>query len=75
MALLPLQNVEETAVELRRAVEELGMLGGMLPSNGEAIQGHLGKKNLLATLPRGREARLRPFGPRRLPSSYGPGFF
>jgi uncharacterized protein len=44
MALLPLQNVEEAAVELRRAVKELGMLGGMLPSNGEAIQGHLGKR-------------------------------
>ena len=44
MALLPLQNVEDAALELRRAVKELGMLGGMLPSNGEAIQGHLGKR-------------------------------
>jgi uncharacterized protein len=44
MALLPLQNVEEAAAELRRGVKELGMLGGMLPSNGEAIQGHLGNK-------------------------------
>jgi uncharacterized protein len=44
MALLPLQNVEEAVAELRRAVKEFGMLGGMLPSNGEAIQGHLGSK-------------------------------
>src|ERR671923_1097468 len=45
MALIPFQNVEAAVAELRRAVKELGMLGGMLPSNGEAIQGHLGIKN------------------------------
>ena len=45
MALIPFQNVETAVAELRRAVKELGMLGGMLPSNGEAIQGHLGNKN------------------------------
>ena len=44
MALLPIQNVEQAVVELRRAVTELRMLGGMLPSNGEAIHGHLGDK-------------------------------
>lgn len=44
MALLPLQNVEAAVAELRRGVNELGMLGGMLPSNGEAIHGHLGNK-------------------------------
>jgi predicted TIM-barrel fold metal-dependent hydrolase len=44
MALIPLQNVEAGVAELRRAVKDLGMLGGMLPSNGEAIQGHLGNK-------------------------------
>jgi len=44
IALLPFQSVEEAVRELRRAVTELGMLGGMLPSNGEAIQGHLGNK-------------------------------
>jgi predicted TIM-barrel fold metal-dependent hydrolase len=44
IALLPFQNIEEAVRELRRAVTELGMLGGMLPSNGEAIQGHLGNK-------------------------------
>jgi predicted TIM-barrel fold metal-dependent hydrolase len=44
MALLPFQNVDAAIVELRRAVKELGMLGGMLPSNGEAIQGHLGNQ-------------------------------
>ncbi|HYY24323.1 MAG TPA: amidohydrolase family protein [Candidatus Udaeobacter sp.] len=44
MALIPFQNVEAAVAELRRAVKELGMLGGMLPSNGEAIQGHLGNK-------------------------------
>lgn len=44
MALIPFQDVEAAIEELRRAVRELGMLGGMLPSNGEAIQGHLGNK-------------------------------
>jgi predicted TIM-barrel fold metal-dependent hydrolase len=44
VALLPFQDTDAAAAELRRAVQELGMLGGMLPSNGEAIQGHLGNK-------------------------------
>lgn len=44
MALLPFQDVEAAISELHRAVKEIGMLGGMLPSNGEAIQGHLGNK-------------------------------
>jgi predicted TIM-barrel fold metal-dependent hydrolase len=44
VGLIPLQNVDAAIAELRRAVKELGMLGGMLPSNGEAIQGHLGNK-------------------------------
>ncbi len=44
MALLPIQNVDRAVLELRRAVTELRMVGGMLPSNGEAIQGHLGNK-------------------------------
>lgn len=44
MALIPLQNVDAAIAELHRAVKELGMVGGMLPSNGEAIQGHLGNK-------------------------------
>ena len=43
VALIPFQDVDAAVIELRRAVKELGMLGGMLPSNGEAIQGHLGK--------------------------------
>ena len=44
MALIPFQDSEAAVLELRRAVRDLGMLGGMLPSNGEAIQGHLGSK-------------------------------
>lgn len=44
MALLPIQDVEAAVVELRRAVVELGMAGGMLPSNGEGIKDHLGAK-------------------------------
>src|SRR4029078_3450877 len=44
MALLPIQDVEADALELRRAVKELGLLGGMLPSNGEGIKNHLGAK-------------------------------
>ena len=34
MALLPLQDVDEAVVELRRAITELGMVGAMLPSRG-----------------------------------------
>jgi predicted TIM-barrel fold metal-dependent hydrolase len=44
VALIPFQDIDAAVAELRRAVNELGMLGGMLPSNGEAIQGHLGNK-------------------------------
>lgn len=42
MALIPLQEPEAAAEELRRAVKELGMCGAMLPSTG--IQSHLGHK-------------------------------
>lgn len=34
MALIPMQDPEEAVKELRRTVTELGMLGGMMPSNG-----------------------------------------
>ncbi len=44
MALIPIQDVEAAVAELRRAVAELGMAGGMLPSNGEGIKDHLGAK-------------------------------
>lgn len=44
VALIPFQDIDGAVTELRRAVKELGMLGGMLPSNGEAIQGHLGNR-------------------------------
>jgi uncharacterized protein len=42
VALLPLQEPEVAAAELRRAVEKLGMRGAMLPSVG--VKGHLGSK-------------------------------
>ena len=42
MALLPIQHVDSAVAELRYAVTELGMMGGMLPSNGEGIKTHLG---------------------------------
>ena len=42
VALIPLQEPDEAVKELRRAVEELGMCGAMLPSTG--IQLHLGHK-------------------------------
>ncbi|HEY7166796.1 MAG TPA: amidohydrolase family protein [Candidatus Binatia bacterium] len=44
VALIPIQNVESAVKELRRAVTELGMLGAMLPSNGEGMNGHLGAR-------------------------------
>jgi len=34
MAIIPMQDPPEAAKELRRAVTELGLMGGMLPSNG-----------------------------------------
>jgi uncharacterized protein len=43
MALIPLQDVEAAVTELRRAVEELGMVGAMLPSNG--LTPHLSAKH------------------------------
>ena len=42
MALIPLQDVNEAVLELRRAVKELGMLGAMLPSRGLPL--HLGDR-------------------------------
>ena len=44
MALIPIQDVEGAVEELHRAVRELGMLGAMLPSNGEGLRDHLGSK-------------------------------
>ena len=37
MALIPLQDVPEAVKELRRAVNELGMVGAVLPANGAEI--------------------------------------
>ena len=42
IALLPMQVPEEAVAELRRAVEELGFVGALLPSNG--LKGHLGSR-------------------------------
>jgi len=42
MALLPLQVPEAAVDELRRAVDELGFAGALLPSNG--LRGHLGSR-------------------------------
>lgn len=44
MALIPIQDVEAAVEELHRAVKDLGMLGAMLPSNGEGMKAHLGSK-------------------------------
>jgi predicted TIM-barrel fold metal-dependent hydrolase len=44
MALIPVQDPEAAAAELERAVTQLGMVGGMLPSNGEGIKGHFGDR-------------------------------
>jgi predicted TIM-barrel fold metal-dependent hydrolase len=42
VAIIPLQDTDAAVAELRRAVEELGMVGAMLPSNG--LGNHLGSK-------------------------------
>ncbi len=44
MALIPVQDPQAAAAELRRAVTELGMAGAMLPSNGEGIKAHFGDR-------------------------------
>jgi predicted TIM-barrel fold metal-dependent hydrolase len=44
MAILPIQDPNAAAEELRRAVEDLGMSGGMLASNGEGVRAHLGDR-------------------------------
>ena len=35
-------RLDKAVAELRYCVKELGMMGGMLPSNGEGIKTHLG---------------------------------
>ena len=45
VALIPVQDVDAAAEELRRTVTELGMVGAMLPSNGEGLKTHLGAKH------------------------------
>ena len=42
VALLPMQNVQSAVEELHRAVTELGMVGGMIPSNG--LMWHIGSR-------------------------------
>jgi predicted TIM-barrel fold metal-dependent hydrolase len=42
VALLPMQDVPAAVAELRRAVGELGMVGGMIPSNG--LLKHIGAR-------------------------------
>ena len=42
MALIPMQDPQAAVAELRRAVEELGMCGAMLPSTG--LKAHLGSR-------------------------------
>ncbi|MEK7217051.1 MAG: amidohydrolase family protein [Chloroflexota bacterium] len=42
VALIPMQEPEAAVAELRRAVNDLGMCGAMLPSNG--LKAHLGSK-------------------------------
>ncbi|MEK7216411.1 MAG: amidohydrolase family protein, partial [Chloroflexota bacterium] len=42
MALIPMQDPEAAAQELRRVVTQYGFCGAMLPSNG--LRGHLGSK-------------------------------
>lgn len=44
VALIPLQDPQAAAEELRRAVTQLGMTAAMLPSNGEGIKAHLGDR-------------------------------
>ena len=48
VGLIPMQEPGEAIKELRRCVEELGMAGAMLPSNG--FKDHIGAKGLLAGL-------------------------
>ena len=40
VAILPLQDVDAAVAELRRAVVDLGMVGGMLPSNPTGVRRH-----------------------------------
>ena len=42
MALIPMQDPDEAVAELRRAIEELGLCGAMLPATG--LKAHLGSK-------------------------------
>lgn len=42
VGLLPMQNVQAAITELKRCVKDLGMVGGMIPSNGLRL--HIGAK-------------------------------
>jgi predicted TIM-barrel fold metal-dependent hydrolase len=44
VGLIPIQDPEEATEELGRCVNELGMVGCMLPANGEGMRSHLGGK-------------------------------
>lgn len=44
VGLIPVQDPEAATAEMQRCVQELGMVGCMLPANGEGIKGHLGAK-------------------------------
>jgi len=65
MALIPIQDVEASVVELRARSEELGMLGGMLRPTARASRSSR-RQALIADLRGSREARLRSGGTCRL---------
>ena len=44
VGLIPVQDPEAATAELQRCINELGMVGAMLPSNGEGMKAHLGAK-------------------------------
>ena len=56
IAVLPLQDVDAAVVELRRAVKDYGMVGGLLPADG--LPRPLGSSGFLSALRGGQSPRL-----------------
>jgi len=73
MALLPLQDVDEAVVELRRAIKQLGFVGAMLPSRGLPFD--LGHKTYWPVYAEAERLGCALGGAWRRASQYGAGYF
>ena len=69
MALIPMQDPPAAVAELRRAVEDLGMCGAMLPSTG--LKAHLGSREYWPIYAEAERLGCSLGVPRRMPRRHG----